>query len=137
MPEKKPPSKPATKAGYELLPADGREAVGSASENVQLVRLGEVLSSLWLPVEYSSEERARRLDAAMEALKDIAPKDGQEGMLAAQMVATHSAAMECLRRAMIPTQLHAGRDMNLKHANKRKRCLTVTASPGCFRGLHC
>ena len=118
MADKKPPPKPANKAGYALQAADGRAAVGSANENVQLVRLGEVLSSLWLPTEYSSEERSRRLDAAMEALKDIGPKDGQEGMLAAQMVATHSAAMECLRRAMIPGQLHEGRDLNLKHANK-------------------
>ena len=39
-------------------------------------------------------------------------------MLAAQMVATHNAAMECLRRAMIPEQSFHGRDQNLKHAAK-------------------
>jgi hypothetical protein len=44
--------------------------------------------------------------------------DGQEGMLAAQMVATHSAAMERLRRSMIPGQSFDARDLNLKHANK-------------------
>ena len=39
-------------------------------------------------------------------------------MLAVQMVATHSAAMECLRRAAIPDQSLEARDMNLKHATK-------------------
>lgn len=39
-------------------------------------------------------------------------------MLAIQMVATHNAAMECLRRAMIPAQSFEGRDQNLKHATK-------------------
>ena len=39
-------------------------------------------------------------------------------MLAAHMVATHSAAMECLRRAMISEQSFEGRDANLRHAGK-------------------
>ena len=34
------------------------------------------------------------------------------------MVATHSAAMECLRRAMRPSQSFAGCEQNLKHAAK-------------------
>jgi hypothetical protein len=39
-------------------------------------------------------------------------------LLAAQMVATHSAAMECLCRAMLEEQTFEGRDQNLKHATK-------------------
>lgn len=39
-------------------------------------------------------------------------------MLATQLVATHEAAMECLRRAMISEQSFKGRDVNLKHAEK-------------------
>lgn len=39
-------------------------------------------------------------------------------MLAVQMIGTHAAAMECLRRAMLPEQTFAGRDMALKHAHK-------------------
>jgi len=39
-------------------------------------------------------------------------------MLAAHMVATHSAAMECLRRAMISEQSFEGRDASLRHAGK-------------------
>ena len=51
-------------------------------------------------------------------LEGIKPQDEIEGMLAAQMVATHSAAMECLRRAMIQNQPALGREQNLKHAAK-------------------
>jgi hypothetical protein len=56
--------------------------------------------------------------ATLAALEAIAPTDGIEGMLATQMVATHEAAMECLRRAMISEQSFEGRDVNLKHAQK-------------------
>ena len=56
--------------------------------------------------------------AAYEALQNIAPRDELEGMLAAQMISTHNAAMECLRRAMIPEQTYEVRDSNLKHAAK-------------------
>jgi hypothetical protein len=44
------------------------------------------------------------------------PRDEVEGMLAAQMLATHNAAMECMRRAMLHEQTFVGRDQNLKHA---------------------
>src|SRR4051812_47248380 len=37
-------------------------------------------------------------------VKGIGPRDVVEGMLAAQMVATHEAAMECLRRAALAEQ---------------------------------
>jgi len=51
-------------------------------------------------------------------LKGITPKDDIERMLAAQMVATHENAMECLRRATLGEQTFAGRDLNLKYASK-------------------
>ena len=43
-------------------------------------------------------------DCAAAALHGIAPKDELEGMLAVQMVAAHTMAMECLRRAALPNQ---------------------------------
>lgn len=39
-------------------------------------------------------------------------------MLAVQMVATHNAAIDCLRRAMLDQQTFEGRENNLKHASK-------------------
>lgn len=54
----------------------------------------------------------------LAALEAIAPRDGVEGMLAAQMIGTHETAMECLGRGMVEGQSFEGRDMNLKHAEK-------------------
>ena len=42
--------------------------------------------------------------AAVGARKGIKPRDELEGMLIAQLIASHNAAMECHRRAMIGEQ---------------------------------
>ena len=51
----------------------------------------------------------------------IAPKDEIEGMIAAQLLAGHNAAMECYRRAMIESKSFEGRRENLNQANKLSR----------------
>jgi hypothetical protein len=65
------------------------------------------------------------LNGILGALHGINPGDEVEAMLAAQMVATHLAAMECLRRARAPGQSFEGRDMNLRHATKLTRTYTM------------
>lgn len=69
----------------------------------------------------SAEERDKQLSATVAALVGIAPKDELEGMMAAQLVAAHNAAMECYRRAMIGEQTFEGRRENLAQANKLSR----------------
>ena len=54
----------------------------------------------------------------VDLMKDIKPQGGVEGMLAAQMVATHNAAMECFNRAMVPNQSSLACDQYFKHAAK-------------------
>jgi hypothetical protein len=49
------------------------------------------------------------------------PKDELEGMMAAQLIAAHNAAMECYRRAMLGEQTFEGRRENLSQANKLSR----------------
>ena len=71
-----------------------------------------------------SRSQTRSIAAAISQLKGIRPADELEGMLAAQAVATHSAAMECLRRATLPGQSIEGRDMNLRHAAKLSNTYT-------------
>jgi hypothetical protein len=46
-------------------------------------------------------------------------------MLAAQLLASHNAAMECYRRAMIGEQTFEGRRENLSQANKLSRTYAV------------
>src|SRR5215210_3740573 len=51
----------------------------------------------------------------------IAPRDELEGMMAAQLIAAHNAAMECYRRAMLNEQTFEGRRESLNQANKLSR----------------
>jgi hypothetical protein len=84
------------------------------------VLLNSVVNAQYLNSS-DQEVRQRVVKSALEAMAGIAPRDEVEGMLAAQMVACHSAAMDCYRRAMIPEQTIEGRKMNLSFATKLTR----------------
>jgi len=73
------------------------EMRGSPWKEFNQVLLKQVMRSLWLAHAVDKDEL---FDAAAAALAGIKPKDEIEGLLAAQMVAAHSASMECYRRAM-------------------------------------
>ena len=98
------------------------KALGKALEidaNALLNRkLNEIGSLLWHHEGESVAEMQARLVRAVELYESLVPADGAEGMLALQMVGTHDAALECLRRAALSNQSFAGRDMALKHAHK-------------------
>jgi hypothetical protein len=75
--------------------------------------------------------RARETEAA----HGVVPRGPVKGMLAAQMVATHDAAMECHRRASHPGQTAAGRDTALAQAGKLVRsCAALVEALGRHRG---
>jgi hypothetical protein len=48
----------------------------------------------------AKDRRAAWIEGALAALKGLGPGDELEGMLTAQMVATHGVAMDCFGRAM-------------------------------------
>jgi hypothetical protein len=58
-------------------------------------------------------------------LVGIGPKDELEGMMAAQLIAAHNAAMQCYRRAMLGEQTFEGRRENLSQANRLSRTSAV------------
>jgi hypothetical protein len=93
-------------------------ATGSKARVLQLSLLEQLRNALWLPNQLGEERQWDRLRAAIALLEGIRPQDEIEGMLAVQMAATHNAALECLRRAMLPEQTFAGRENNLKHGAK-------------------
>lgn len=101
-----------------VTPGEAQTATGSSDANLQTVRLNEVIGSLWLPNEAPEEQQVEVVHAALAALKEIGPQDAVEGMLATQIVGVHTAAMDCLRRAMIPGQRFEAREQNLKHAGR-------------------
>ena len=93
---------------------------GSQSDHWNNTLADQVLQALWMK-NSSAEERDKQLSATLAALIGIAPKDELEGMMAAQLVAAHNAAMECYRRAMIGEQSFEGPCSNLTQANKLSR----------------
>jgi hypothetical protein len=93
---------------------------GSQSDHWNNTLANQVVQALWVKSS-DTVERDRQLSATVAALFGIAPKDELEGMMAAQLIAAHNAAMECYRRAMIGEQTFEGRRENLNQANKLTR----------------
>jgi len=81
--------------------------------------------TLWFVADSDPEEIRRERHAAVDALMGIKPGDELEGMIAAQLIAAHNAAMECYRRAMLGEQTFEGRRENLSQANKLSRTYAV------------
>ena len=93
---------------------------GSHSDHWNNILANQAVQALWIK-NSSPEERDKQLSATVAALVGIGPKDEMEGMMAAQLIAAHNAAMECYRRAMIGEQTFEGRRENLAQANKLSR----------------
>jgi hypothetical protein len=93
---------------------------GSRSDQWNHTLADQAVQALWTK-NSDAETRDRQLSATVAALIGIAPKDELEGMMAAQLIAAHNAAMECYRRAMLGEQTFEGRRENLAQANKLSR----------------
>jgi hypothetical protein len=115
--------KPAAGKPPTLFYDPAREAgrfkdIGGSQSDLWNLQLGnETVQTLWLK-NSDEKTRERQVTATVDALMGIAPTDELEGMIAAQLIAAHSAAMECYRRAMIGEQTFEGRRENLSQANK-------------------
>jgi hypothetical protein len=122
MTAKKSASTPTTVVADDPEDRKGRlkSIGGSKSDRWNNTLANQAVQSLWLK-NSSAEERDKQLSATVAALNGIAPKDELEGMMAAQLIAAHNAAMECYRRAMIGEQSFEGRRENLAQANKLSR----------------
>ena len=92
-----------------------KDATGTALSAARMRLVNEIRSTLFLPDTLSDEQRFERIAVAVLKLNGIKPRGELEGMLAVQMVATHNAAIECMRRAMIPEQTLVGRDIQLRN----------------------
>lgn len=93
---------------------------GSQSDHWNNTLANQVMQALWVNGS-DAAKRPRQVSAVVAALIGIGPKDELEGMMAAQLLAAHNAAMECYRRAMIREQTFEGRRENLNQANKLSR----------------
>ena len=86
---------------------------GSISDHWNNLLANQTIKGLWL-AHSDQETKEKQYSATVAALVGIAPKDELEGMMAAQLIAAHNAAMECYRRAMIGEQTFEGRRENLE-----------------------
>ena len=94
---------------------------GSQSDAWNTAVANQALQTLWLNGSDDEERDLRLKKATLAALTGIGPNDELEGMMAAQLLAAHNAAMECYRRAMFDNQTVEGRRENLNQANKLSR----------------
>jgi hypothetical protein len=116
--------KQSTASGATELSQRLRQAGGSKLDAFNNQILGDVVQAL--PLSFTDAKTyGEQIIAAIRGVIGIAPKDELEGMMAAQMIASHSAAMECYRRAMLGEQTLEGRNENLSQANKLSRTFTL------------
>jgi hypothetical protein len=93
---------------------------GSMSDDWNNILANQASQAIWLK-NSTADEAKRQRHAVVDALIGIRSRDEFEGMVAAQLIAAHNAAMECYRRAMIGEQTFEGRRENLAQANKLSR----------------
>ena len=124
-----------SKADRDDGPDSIRAIGGTKSKAFNNVVANQAINALWLPAYLSDEDRARQYKAGLKAMMEFKPADGIEGMMAAQAVGLHSAAMECLRRAMIPDQSgDACNVLRRQGANLSRAFLDVVAALDRKRG---
>jgi hypothetical protein len=106
--------------GLFKKPAELKRLGGSQSDDWNKVIVNQTVNAL--PIAGANgDDASAQTKAAIVGLVGIEPKDELEGMIAAQLVAGHNAAMECYRRAMLQDQAFEFRRENLNQAGKLSR----------------
>jgi hypothetical protein len=112
------------RAAAAQLEGDASQS-GSKSGEFTLTLVNQMCHGLWTGRDPDPRMVSVTYEAAIAAVEEIQPRNPIEGMLAAQMVVTHGAAMECFRRAHLPEQTFEGRQVALTQANKLVRSYTA------------
>jgi hypothetical protein len=94
---------------------------GSITDAWNLHICNQVLATAKYQQNETDEEKGKQHFAHLAFLASVNPQDVLEGMMAAQLFASHAASMECYRRAMLPGQSVEGRELNLVQAAKLTR----------------
>jgi hypothetical protein len=108
----------------EDLKGNLKSVGGSQSDHWNHVLANQTFQTLW--IKHSDDAtRDQQWSATVRGLIGIGPRDELEGMIAAQLLAAHNAAMECYRRAMLGEQTFEGWREALSQANKLSRTYSV------------
>jgi hypothetical protein len=114
-------------AAHKLTPSKTlRKVLDVHAGQIMLQKTKEISQLLWHN-EGATEAEVNISNArAFELYESLEPADGAEGMLAVQMVGTHNAALECLRRATLPNLMGwmapAPTDVAMRHTAVVKVC---------------
>ena len=126
-----PVSKEISEAGKKLLADLLKRTFGTEEEALQDRFLSQAASAV---SDFAGRE-LKSFDYVAAAVRGTRPKDALEGMLAVQMVAVHTLAMECMARAASREQLDLGVEVNINRATKLMRTFaSQTEALGRYRG---
>lgn len=103
----------------ETLTGALRAIGGSKADNWNDLISNQVVRTAWKTGDEATDSQAR--DGVLTAMICMKPRDEFEGMLMAQMLGAHNAAMECYKRSMVPGQVFAWYQESLNQANKLSR----------------
>jgi len=91
---------------------------GSKSDHWNQTLCNQIINAGWFRENMPEVERQGHELAILAFLAGVKPADTVEGMMAAQLYASHASAMECYRRAMIPGRSVEAKQVNLTLAAK-------------------
>jgi hypothetical protein len=110
--KRRPPSRTVEVVIPRPTKPEFKQLGGSDSDHFNQLLADQTLNTLWV-ARADEEQRDRQYLAATAAMIGAKPQNELEGMLIGQMIACHSAAMECHRRAMLAEQTIESRQANL------------------------
>jgi hypothetical protein len=93
---------------------------GSISDHWNNLVANQTVRALWHFESADPETKKRDRSATINALVGISPRDECEGMIAAQLIACHHAAMECYgARCFLSNHSKAGGSNSIRQINCR------------------
>ena len=98
---------------------------GSKSDHWNDTLAHQAIHALWKKSD--EKQYDRQLNATIAALAGIGPKDELEGMMAAQLIAAHNAAMECYRREHV--HVHQGGQAIIGNVEGGGECTKLEDQP--------
>jgi len=103
----------------EATVVEGLKSIGVRSIDVANMFIVQGVSVL-----ESGASTIERVGLALDLLREIAPRNATEGMLAVQMIGVHNASVEFLRRSQLTNQPAAGVDANTTRVMRLMRLFT-------------
>jgi hypothetical protein len=100
----------------KLLAFDGVAACTAG--DVEAAKMIEIMGLIYVRPSLGEVQRQALYVKAIDLFESLKPADGIEGMLATQMVGTHNAAVESLRRAMVYNQSLEAHKVYLSQAER-------------------